>query len=1745
MYGTLGRMGFGGEGVAGDVLEPSCGVGNFMLAAPEGYRFRAVEVDPLSAAIAQALSPDAEVVCAPFEECAFPEGSFSAVIGNVPFSDSIKIAYPGVGTLAIHDYFVLRSLDAVRPGGVVAVVASRFLMDKRGERVRREMARRAELAACVRLPGNAFLEQAGTEVTADVIFLRKRPERLEDADEPWVRSVEVEGAFVNAIVAQRPECAAGRLSIVPGRFGPVPAVRREGDEPLSDAIERLAAKQLERVEDAPGTRARAMAAKAPEPYIAKAPKPSGDYEYVLDEGGRVWFGNGSTVEPVPLPRRDADRLAGMVRIRDLARALLALEASPSADERQVESAMRALNDAYDRFVILHGRLSDKRNAKLYSPSEASYYLLAGLEVTDAKGEFVSKADVFTRRVVAAERPPLERAESAADALAYSIDRKGGFDLSYIAGLLGTDEAGALEELGDLAVVDPETGEALMADEYLSGNLAGKREWLESEIGRLKREPEEGRRAAWLAERGLDAVEPEEGPWPDLKKDLAKSGAWASAVNPLAAERYVAVGAVLNGKGFAGRSAGCGMAAVRDLLEESSRSETPADAAMLNFLTPEFEAAGCPPGETAAYGALLASLHAPKSDAAFAAMARMSLDMARAACRAAGIDAPIRIAGDAAARALAEDEALPEYLLEIALEEEPSYYGRRTYLRATPEGLAAFKRQRRTFLESNPREEDEGRVRKLERLLERVRAAMPPELGPADIALTLGSHWVPPKIVHDFAVETFGLPTRNDAVMRGFSVARSDVLGQWRVSCSGTASHVRAAAREAYGTPERSCLDILSSALNSTDLTVTREGRDGERRRDHAATMAAWERRRALVERFKEWAWEDPGRAAELCRIYNSRFNATAPRSYDGSSLTFPGMSSAVELTKHQRDAIARALLAPEGTLIAHVVGAGKTFDGIAAACEARRLGKARKPLVVVPNHLTEQWAADFVRLYPSARILVMGREDMRGAEAVKRFWGRAATGDWDAVIVAQSRFGMVPVSPRRRIAALESRVEEFAQAREAADESGNLPSVKRIESARKASERKMEQLRAEIDPEGVYFDDLGFDMLVVDEAHNYKNLAVATSISVSGISVSGSQKCEDLLDKCDLIREKNPSNLVFLTGTPVSNSMSELYNMQRYLAPGLLESQGTSSFASWASTFGEITESVELRPEGTGFHIKQRFGRFHNLPELMASFHCYADIKTNSDIELNLPECRIVPVAVEATPEQREAVGELADRAALVRSRAVDPDVDNMLKITGDGRKVALDPKLLDPDGDSDPLDGGKVDACARKVASIWRETERERGCQLVFCDASTPASGKWNIYEDLRERLSALGVPPSEVAFVSDAPTPKRREELFERVREGRTRILVGSTQKLGTGTNVQTRLVATHDLDCPWRPSDLEQRLGRIVRRGNLNERVSVYRYVTSGTFDSYLYQLVQNKQAFISQVFTSESPVREASDLDETVLSYAEIKALATGDPNIQRRMELENRFGQLTLLRSAHSKQQADLRTRIEALIAPRVEGLSRKLEAARSDGPRARAAPPQTTEGGEWRGMEVMGDRLSDRGAACRALWELRGRGRPGLSERVGSYRGFDVMMTADPDPLSGDPIPRIALAGTCEHRAPKPLPHPSASVQGSAIAQMDRVISEIAQAEGKLEGKLAEARAELEEARAELGRPWSHEREYSELSRQLEELKRDEKRTRRPASARRIEGLAQQMEEARAASASTDATKGAAERANEREETLT
>lgn len=1695
IYDSLAAMGFGASGHAPcRALEPACGTGNFMGAAHAGFRLTGIEVDPLSAELARALNPGADIVCAPFEECSFPEGSFDAVVGNVPFSDSIKIRHPEAGALSIHDYFLLRSLDAVRAGGVVAVVASRFVLDKRGGAVRRMLAERAELVAAVRLPEGAFRAQANTEAIADVLIFRKREEREAAADEPWLRTTDRGGTEVNAFIASDPDAVAGELRVAKGPFGPTLSVVDESGEDAGEAASRLLRAQIGRRGELRFAADR-MAPRNEEPYAVAVPKASGDNEYVLDERGNVWLAAGDDAELLE-PKRpgDAERLAGMVRLRDAVRATLELEADPLADDDRVEESIAGLRREYERFVALHGRVSSKANLGLYDRAESSYYLLSGLEVLDSEGAFLRPADVFEKRVVDPRKSVPERVEDAQDALAYSLDRRGGLDVGYVAGLLGTSEAGALDMLGDLVVRDPRTGEAVLAEEYLTGDLGEKKRWLQGEIALLRREEADASRACAEGLAGIDRIEPpDNAAWTEFRELLEKEGVRAALTDPDGCASYADPLAALDSRHLRnGRYRACGPAALRDLLRACAEAGSEPDPEAVRLLSGRGSYWATDIAEGEAYKVHLACACLPGSASTLAAVIE-GQGYAEGVCRACGDPARGEEAKRRAAELLARSPALSEYMLKVAVEEHGGGSDRvsqLTYEGSTAEGYEGF---RSAVAEAEgarePDPERSERMEGLEKLLRRVESAVPPPLTQNDVALTLGSHWVPPRVVHEFAVETFGLPRSDSAVMRRLTITRTDEVGSWKVGYSGITRKVSTAAQEAYGTSERNCFEILNSALNASQLVVMREGEDGVRERDHAATIAALDKRRALVDRFKEWAFEDPARAERLCRIYNERFNVIAPRTYDGGMLSLPGKSALVELTKHQKDAIARCLFSKEGSLIAHVVGAGKTYDGIAATHEAKRLGKAEKPLIVVPNHLTGQWAADYMRLYPQARILVMGRDDMRDADTVKRFWGRAATGDWDAVIVAQSRFGMVPVSPGRRLEALEQRKAEFVDVKLAAEREGRTFSVKAIEALEKTVESKMERLRAEKGSQGVYFDRLGFDMLVVDEAHNYKNLAVATPISVAGISVAGSQKCEDLLDKCDYIREKHPSNIVFLTGTPVSNSMSELYNMQRYLAPGLLEAQGLSSFSAWASTFGEVVDSVELKPEGTGFQVKQRFSRFHNLPELMSAFHAYADVKTNDDIALDVPECEIVPVAVDATPEQREHVEELARRAEAVRSGSVDPDEDNLLKITGDGRKVALDPKLLDPDGDSAPLEGGKVAACARNVREIWERTAGDRGCQLVFCDTSTPASGKWNVYGDLKRRLVESGVPEAEVAFAGDAATPKQKEALFESVREGRVRVLLGSTQKLGTGTNVQTRLVAVHDLDCPWRPSDLEQRLGRIVRRGNLNERVRAYRYVTVGTFDSYLYQTVQNKQAFVSQVFTSKSPVRSATDLDETVLSYAEIKALATGDPEVQRRMEAENRLGQLRLLKTAAERQKAALRARIDAVLAPRVETLRREYEDIRRDEGLAKRAPAQKDASGAWCGMKLAGKPVRDREEAAVGVLALARDASSGKPAVVGEYRGFAVALVRERASLAGpadEYVDKPAILGGALHIGAKPVSEATKGAS-SVISQLDRLIEDVATKGPEARSRLEAAEAELGEARRTLASPWKHAEELGTL----------------------------------------------------------
>ena len=1003
--------------------------------------------------------------------------------------------------------------------------------------------------------------------------------------------------------------------------------------------------------------------------------------------------------------------------------------------------------------------------------------------------------------------------------------------------------------------------------------------------------------------------------------------------------------------------------------------------------------------------------------------------------------------------------------------------------------------------------DAERLEHVAGLLERVQ---PTPLEAEQIKAPLGAPWIPARDVHDFMMETFNV--RGHGLTPGklsqYSVDWIPQLGQWRVGYSGGGDIDYKAART-YGTEDRNPFQLLEACLDNAQITVTKDSptettASGKPKRvkDQKATMAAIEKANAIRDAWNQWVFRDPDRARRLTALYNRRFNSMRPRHVGGSYLTTPGIAHGVRLRPHQKDAVARALRSDEGTLIAHVVGAGKTFEGVALSHEAKRLGKASKPMLVVPNHLVDQWAGDVLRLYPAGRILVMDKDAQRNPESVRRFWGRVATGDWDAVIVPESRFSQLHVSKERRLRNMRARVDEFAHAVEAAAKArgdDKDPTVKRLEAARKSAETAMNRLRDGKESRddkalaGIEFESLGVDMLIVDEAHHFKNLGVPVASADLGMQLSSAAKCEDLLDKCEWLREAgHGGNIAFMTGTPVSNSMSELYNMQRYLAPGTLKAQGLDTFAAWAGAYGQVVPTVELKPEGNGFQVKQRFARFQNLPELMNAVKQFTDMITNDDIQLPLPELEQVPVPVPITDRQKEEMEELSDRADRVRDGGVPPEDDNLLKITGDGRKIALDPKLLKGHENDRPLENGKIQACAENVARIWQEETPHLGTQLVFCDSSTPASGGWNAYQDLKDRLVALGVPAEQIAFVHDAgDNPAKREQLFAKVRSGEIRVLMGSTQKLGTGTNVQERLAAIHDLDCPWRPADLEQRLGRIQRQGNTYGHVRDYRYVTEGTFDAYSYQTVERKQRFISQLMSSKSPAREAADLDANVVTLANIKALATGDPDIQRRMTLENEINQLKLLRASWAQQKADTRRDIGQQLQPRVELLRQSIREKADDKPLASKALGihQTARmNGRWEGMTINGQPVGDRQTACRLLHQAAHQAHDG--DTIAEYDGLPVIARR------ADTTGRITLAvkAVHEHESGTEMPGPYLTGPSSIVSQLDRLVRNMATDPGKLAERLADAERELAAAQETLAEPFAHEDEYRQKQAELERL---------------------------------------------------
>lgn len=829
-------------------------------------------------------------------------------------------------------------------------------------------------------------------------------------------------------------------------------------------------------------------------------------------------------------------------------------------------------------------------------------------------------------------------------------------------------------------------------------------------------------------------------------------------------------------------------------------------------------------------------------------------------------------------------------------------------------------------------------------------------------------------------------------------------------------------------------------------------------------------------------FSDQARRERLVAAYNERFNAIRPREFDGSHLAFPGMNPEIELRPHQRNAVARILYG-KNALLAHEVGAGKTFTMAAAAMELRRIGLCSKPLFVVPNHLTGQWASEWLRLYPAANLLVATKRDFERRNR-RRFCARIASGDWDGVIMGHTQFEKIPVSVERQRAFIESQIAELSDGiAEIKAQHGERFSVKQMEITKKRLNVRLAKFADQTDKDDVLtFEELGVDRIFVDEAHYYKNLFFHTKMrNVSGIAQSEAMKSSDLFMKCRILDEQTGGRgTVFATGTPVSNSMAELYTMQRYLQYGELERLGFSHFDCWASTFGETVTALELAPEGTGYRQKTRFSRFYNLPELMSMFKQVADVQTADTLALPTPKVHLRNVAVQPSPVQRELVAGLAERAEAVRAGSVPAEKDNMLLITNDGRKIALDQRLADPA--LPDFEGSKVNACCENVLRIWRDGAEERLTQLVFCDLSTPkGDGSFNVYDDLRRKLVARGVPEGEVAFIHDTDTEAKKLALFGKVNAGAVRILMGSTQKMGAGTNVQRRLAAIHDLDCPWRPADLQQRLGRIERQGNMNAEVEAYRYVTEGTFDAYLYQLVEGKQRFIAQVMTSKSPVRTAADVDEAALSYAELKALATGNPLVKERMGLDVEVSRLRMLKADHLAQKYALEDKAAKDYPQRMASLSARLESLEADVAKARANPPPTKEAFS---MEVRGTAFRERAAAGEAVLAARGEMTETGAMPLGSYRGFSLELTFDRMSAAFE----MRIVGEAEHKCEL------GGDAAGAVTRLDNAIAKMGAEADECRARLEEARRQMEAARTEATKPFPHEGELKEKSARLAEL---------------------------------------------------
>ncbi|WP_448781412.1 DEAD/DEAH box helicase family protein [Blautia sp.] len=1208
MYEALENMGL----KQGNILEPSCGVGNFMGLLPESMgkaNMYGVELDPVSGRIAKQLYQKNKIAVQGFEETSYPDSFFDCVIGNVPFGAyQVSDRRYDRHHFMIHDYFIAKSLDLVRPGGVVAVVTSSGTMDKQNPAVRQYIANRAELLGAIRLPNNAFQRNANTSVVSDILFFQKR-DRASIEEPEWLNLKEIpEGYSVNAYFAEHPEMVLGDFTTESTQYGKqeVTVKPKEGitlEEQLKEAIRNIHGTITE-LELSDTELEEDVVSIPADPEVKNF-----SFTVVDDE---VYYRENSVMNRMELPAMTAERVKGMVKIRDITNELIQCQMEEGSDE-QITKLQGKLNEEYDTFTAKYGLISSNANKRAFS-QDSSYCLLTSLEFLDDKGELKRKADIFTKRTIR-RAETVTSVDTASEALAVSIGERAGVELSYMAQLSGKTEAELTEELAGVIFKNPISEKWEPSDEYLSGN-------------------------------------------------------------------------------------------VREKLQ--------------------------------------------------------------------------------IAKQFAEDH--PEYQVNV-------------------------------------------------QYLEQVQ---PKDLDASEIEARLGATWISEDYITRFMAETFHTPRYY--VGSKVKVQYAEVTGQWNVMGKNVDSYGNALVTSTYGTQRANAYRLLEDALNLRDTKIydTVQDADGEHRElNRKETMLAQQKQELIKEEFKEWIFKDLHRREDLCKIYNERFNSIRPREYDGSHIQFVGMNPEITLMPHQKNAVAHVLYG-NNTLLAHCVGAGKTFQMIAAGMESKRLGLSQKNLYVVPNHLTEQWGSDFLRLYPGANILVATKKDFEPANR-KRFCSRIATGDYDAVIIGHTQFEKIPLSRERQIAMLEDQIADITfSIEEAAHQAGQNYTIKQLEKTKKSLQARMKKLNDQTRKDDVVtFEQLGVDRLFVDESHSFKNLFLYTKMrNVAGISQTDAQKSSDMFMKCRYMDELTGGRgITFATGTPVSNSMTELYTIMRYLQYDTLMRMGMGHFDSWAATFGETVTAIELSPEGTGYRAKTRFARFFNLPELISIFKEAADIQTSDMLNLPVPEAEFINEVLKPSEEQQEMVSAFSERAEEVRAGLVNPTVDNMLKITNDGRKCALDQRLLNellPDAEK-----SKVNTCVENAFQVWDEGKADRTTQLIFCDLSTPkGDGTFNVYDDVRNKLVARGIPKEEIAFIHEYNTETKKADLFAKVRAGQVRILMGSTPKLGAGTNVQDRLIALHHLDCPWKPSDLEQQEGRILRQGNQNDKVKIFRYVTENTFDAYMW-------------------------------------------------------------------------------------------------------------------------------------------------------------------------------------------------------------------------------------------------------------------------------------------------------------------